>query len=63
MQVIIGQAAVLRCNASVNFFEEENPLYPPTVNNGALHKFCVEVAGNLLGINKVDTHMEQKVKQ
>ena len=59
MQVIIGQAAVLRCNASVNFFEEENPLYPPTINNGDLHKLFVDVAGNLLGINKVDTNMEQ----
>ncbi|KAL5176328.1 IAA-amino acid hydrolase ILR1-like 4 [Glycine soja] len=58
-QVIIGQAAVLRCNASVNFFEEENPLYPPTINNGDLHKLFVDVAGNLLGINKVDTNMEQ----
>ncbi|KAH1240227.1 IAA-amino acid hydrolase ILR1-like 4 [Glycine max] len=58
-QVIIGQAAVQRCNATVNFLDEENPLYPPTVNNGDLHKFFVDVAGNLLGINKVDTNMEQ----
>ncbi|KAG4399257.1 hypothetical protein AAZX31_08G195100 [Glycine max] len=52
-QVIIGQAAVQRCNASVNFFDEEKPLYPPTVNHGELHKLFLDVAGNLIGINNV----------
>ena len=55
MQVIIGQAAVQRCNANVNFHDEEKPLYPPTINNDDLHKFFVDVAGNLLGINKANT--------
>ena len=35
MQVIIGQAAVQRCNANVNFHDEEKPLYPPTRCRGA----------------------------
>ncbi|RDY14501.1 IAA-amino acid hydrolase ILR1-like 4 [Mucuna pruriens] len=52
-QVIIGQAAVQRCNATVNFLDETRPLYPPTVNNGDLHKLFLDVARNLLGINKV----------
>ncbi|MCI27627.1 IAA-amino acid hydrolase ILR1-like 4-like, partial [Trifolium medium] len=33
-QVITGQAAVQRCNATVNFFDEEKPIFPPTVNDG-----------------------------
>lgn len=54
MQVVIGQAAVQRCNATVNFLDETRPSYPPTVNNGDLHKLFVDVAGNLLGTNNVN---------
>ncbi|KAJ1420266.1 Peptidase M20 [Sesbania bispinosa] len=50
--VIIGQAAVQRCNATVNFLDEIKPSYPPTINNGALHELFCNVAVNLLGINK-----------
>ncbi|KAH1240224.1 IAA-amino acid hydrolase ILR1-like 4 [Glycine max] len=53
-QVVIGQAAVQRCNATVNFLDETRPSYPPTVNNGDLHKLFVDVAGNLLGTNNVN---------
>ncbi|KAK7389603.1 hypothetical protein VNO78_24774 [Psophocarpus tetragonolobus] len=53
-QVIMGQAAVQRCNATVNFLDEARPSYPPTVNNGDLHKLFVDVARNLLGINKIN---------
>ncbi|KAK7349228.1 hypothetical protein VNO77_06423 [Canavalia gladiata] len=53
-QVIIGQAAVQRCNASVNFFEKWSTFYPPTVNNGELHEQFRDVAGNLLGMDKVN---------
>ncbi|KAK7325140.1 hypothetical protein VNO77_29242 [Canavalia gladiata] len=52
-QVITGQAAVQRCNASVNFLEEEKPYFPPTVNNGDLHAYFQSVAGSLLGVNNV----------
>ncbi|KAK7389605.1 hypothetical protein VNO78_24777 [Psophocarpus tetragonolobus] len=52
-QVIIGQAAVQRCTATVSFYEEVAPIYPPTVNNDELHMHFQNVAGNLLGINKV----------
>ncbi|CAJ1951031.1 unnamed protein product [Sphenostylis stenocarpa] len=54
-QVVIGQAAVQRCNATVRFLDETVPFYPPTVNDEELHKLFVDVAGNLLGINKVNT--------
>ena len=54
MQVITGQAAVQRCNATVNFLDEEKPFYPATVNNGDLHKHFLNVVGDLLGINKVN---------
>ncbi|OIW04818.1 hypothetical protein TanjilG_13666 [Lupinus angustifolius] len=53
-QVITGQALVHRCNSTVNFFDEEKPFYPATVNNGELHKHFHNVAGNFLGINKVN---------
>ncbi|CAJ2663738.1 unnamed protein product [Trifolium pratense] len=52
-QVIIRQAAVHRCNATVDFLDEVKPAYPPTVNKGDLHKHFVNVAVNMLGINKV----------
>lgn len=58
MQVIIGQAAVQRCNATVNFFEDVNPVYPPSVNNGDLHGHFVNVAENLVGIDKVNIDMK-----
>jgi len=53
MQVIIGQAAVQRCNATVDFLEEWEPFNPPTVNNGDLHDHFVNIAVNMLGIDKV----------
>ncbi|KAK7349227.1 hypothetical protein VNO77_06422 [Canavalia gladiata] len=55
-QVIIGQAAVQRCNATISFLDESKPFYPPTINNGDLHEHFRNVAGNLLGINKVNIH-------
>ncbi|KAK7381721.1 hypothetical protein VNO80_00268 [Phaseolus coccineus] len=54
-QVAIGQAAVQRCNATVRFGDETRGFYPPVVNKGDLHKLFVDVAGNLLGINKVNS--------
>ncbi|CAI8608049.1 unnamed protein product [Vicia faba] len=54
-QVIIGQAAVHRCNATIDFLDEVRPNYPPTVNNGDLHEHFVNVAVNMLGINKVNS--------
>ncbi|CAL0324094.1 unnamed protein product [Lupinus luteus] len=52
-QVIIGQASVYRCNASVNFLDEEIPYIPPTFNSDELHKLFESVAGNMFGVNNV----------
>ncbi|XP_059651739.1 IAA-amino acid hydrolase ILR1-like 4 [Cornus florida] len=52
-EVIIRQAAVQRCNASVNFLEKENPILPATINDKGLHKYFRNVAGDMLGIANV----------
>ncbi|XP_058743577.1 IAA-amino acid hydrolase ILR1-like 4 [Vicia villosa] len=54
-QVIIGQAAVHRCNATIDFLDDVRPNYPPTINNGDLHEHFVKVAVNTLGVNKVNS--------
>ncbi|XP_057455271.1 IAA-amino acid hydrolase ILR1-like 4 [Lotus japonicus] len=56
-QVIVGQAAVQRCNATVNFHDEVNPSYPPTINDDGLHEQFRDVAVNLLGADKVHIDM------
>ncbi|PON75635.1 Amidohydrolase [Trema orientale] len=52
-QVITGQATVQRCKASVSFFENEKPFFPPTVNHEELHDYFKRVAGEILGSHKV----------
>jgi IAA-amino acid hydrolase len=44
---------VQRCNATVNFFDKEKPIFPPTVNDGGLHDYFQSVARSLLGADKV----------
>ncbi|CAK8566354.1 unnamed protein product [Lathyrus sativus] len=56
-QIIVAQAAVHRCNATVDFLNGVKPSYPPTVNNGDLHEHFVNVAVNMLGVNKVYSAM------
>ncbi|XP_050874051.1 IAA-amino acid hydrolase ILR1-like 4 isoform X2 [Lathyrus oleraceus] len=56
-QIIVGQAAVHRCNATVDFLDEVKPSYPPTVNDGDLHEHFVNVAVSMLGINNVKSAM------
>ncbi|XP_004486800.1 IAA-amino acid hydrolase ILR1-like 4 [Cicer arietinum] len=53
-QVITGQAAVHRCNATVNFLQEEKIFFPPTINDAGLHDYFRSVAGSLLGVDKVN---------
>ncbi|KAK6264180.1 Peptidase M20 - like 10 [Theobroma cacao] len=54
-EVIKGQAAVQRCSATVDFYENEKPvpIFPPTVNNKDLHEHFQNVAGDMLGADKV----------
>lgn len=42
-----------RCNATVDFLENEKPFFPPTVNHEDLHDYFRRVAGEMLGIHKV----------
>lgn len=53
-QVITLQAAVQRCNASVNFYRDEKPFYPVTVNDKELHKHFLKIAGNMLGEGNIE---------
>ncbi|WJZ94417.1 hypothetical protein VitviT2T_013280 [Vitis vinifera] len=52
-EVITRQAAVQRCNATVDFHEKEKPLFPATINNPNLHKHFQNVVGNMLGVHNV----------
>ncbi|CAK9136280.1 unnamed protein product [Ilex paraguariensis] len=52
-EVITGQAAVQRCNATVNFHEDDMPFYPVTVNNKILHEHFKSIAGEMLGTKNI----------
>ncbi|KAE8656995.1 IAA-amino acid hydrolase ILR1-like 1 [Hibiscus syriacus] len=54
-EVIKGQAAVYRCNATVDFFENDNrrTSYPPTINDKDLHEHFKKVAGDMLGADNI----------
>ncbi|KAL8098908.1 hypothetical protein AgCh_031573 [Apium graveolens] len=52
-EVIIGQAAVQRCTATVSFFESEKPFYPPTVNDKGLHHYFQNVAADMIHVSSV----------
>ncbi|CAN4094455.1 unnamed protein product [Withania somnifera] len=53
VEVITRQAAVKRCNATVDFDTKNRPFYPVTVNNKALHEHFLNVAGQMPGIYKI----------
>ncbi|CAL9009853.1 unnamed protein product [Prunus brigantina] len=55
-EVIMGQASVQRCSATVNFLEDEKPLSPPTINHKDLHEHFRNVSGDMLGIHRVKDH-------
>ncbi|XP_058070855.1 IAA-amino acid hydrolase ILR1-like 4 [Magnolia sinica] len=52
-EVIVGQAAVQRCSATVDFQANGIPSYPVTVNNKDLHEHFLNVAGDMLGVENV----------
>ncbi|RZC51731.1 hypothetical protein C5167_020157 [Papaver somniferum] len=52
-EVIVAQAVVHRCNATVDFFADDS-LYPVTYNNEVLHQHFINVAGDMLGTEKVE---------
>ncbi|GKU87627.1 hypothetical protein SLEP1_g1995 [Rubroshorea leprosula] len=48
-EVIVEQASVFRCTATVDFFEKESTIYPPTVNDDDMYGHVKNVATELLG--------------
>ncbi|GFZ09790.1 IAA-amino acid hydrolase ILR1-like 6 [Actinidia rufa] len=48
-EVIVEQASVFRCSATVDFFEKENTIYPPTVNDEHMYEHVKKVVVDLLG--------------
>lgn len=55
-EVITSQAAVQRCTATVDFFDNEK-VNPPTVNDEKLHEFFSRVATDMLGSSNVKEAM------
>lgn len=47
-EVFVEQASVFRCSATVDFFEKEHTIYPPTVNNDLMYEHVKKVATDLL---------------
>ncbi|KAG6484064.1 IAA-amino acid hydrolase ILR1-like 1 [Zingiber officinale] len=52
-EVIIAQASVQRCIATVDFLDKGYPFFPVTVNSKALHGHFQKVAERMLGANNV----------
>ncbi|ESQ31014.1 hypothetical protein EUTSA_v10011458mg [Eutrema salsugineum] len=50
-EVLVEQVEVLGCTATVNFFEKQNAIYPPTTNHDAMYKHLKKVTVDLLGDN------------
>uniref|UniRef100_A0A803LV23 Retrovirus-related Pol polyprotein from transposon TNT 1-94-like beta-barrel domain-containing protein n=1 Tax=Chenopodium quinoa TaxID=63459 RepID=A0A803LV23_CHEQI len=51
-EVIKEQVKVYRCSATLDFFEKEYTIYPPTVNDNRMHEHVKKVAIDLLGPEK-----------
>nr|XP_043626522.1 IAA-amino acid hydrolase ILR1-like 4 [Erigeron canadensis] len=52
-EVIVGQATVQRCNATVEFSSKDKPFFPATINDNGLHMHFQKVARDLLGPSNV----------
>ncbi|GMH18062.1 hypothetical protein Nepgr_019903 [Nepenthes gracilis] len=52
-EVIVKQASVQRCNATLSFVENEKPFYPVVVNDEGLHEYFLKVAGDVLGAQNI----------
>ncbi|GMH00706.1 hypothetical protein Nepgr_002545 [Nepenthes gracilis] len=51
-EVITEQAKVFRCSATVDFFEKDYTIYPPTVNHEGMHEHVRKVTVDLFGPEK-----------
>lgn len=54
MEVIQGQAAIHRCNATINMEDNEFPMYPAVINDVKLHNHVEKIAKSLLGPDKLE---------
>ncbi|XP_008806725.2 IAA-amino acid hydrolase ILR1-like 1 [Phoenix dactylifera] len=52
-EVIVAQASVQRCSATVDFLIKERPFFPVTVNSNDLHEHFQKVAEEMLGSSNV----------
>ncbi|KAJ4951388.1 hypothetical protein NE237_028220 [Protea cynaroides] len=48
-EVIVEQASVCRCSATVDFYDMENLIYPPTINDERMYEHVRKVAIDLVG--------------
>ncbi|MBA0595783.1 hypothetical protein Gorai_012640 [Gossypium raimondii] len=48
-EVVVEQASVFRCSTTVDFFEKDSTIYPPTVNDDHMYEHVKKVATDLLG--------------
>ncbi|XP_073294722.1 IAA-amino acid hydrolase ILR1-like 6 [Primulina huaijiensis] len=48
-EIIVAQALVFRCSATVDFFKNSNLIYPPMVNDGKMYKHLKKVVDDLVG--------------
>ncbi|KAG6626931.1 IAA-amino acid hydrolase ILR1-like 6 [Carya illinoinensis] len=48
-EVIVEQASVYRCSGTVDFFQNESTIYPPTVNDEKMYEHVRKVAIDLVG--------------
>lgn len=51
--MIVAQASVYRCNATVDFRTKDFPFFPATVNSEKLHNYFENVAGEVVGTENV----------
>ncbi|KAK3161050.1 hypothetical protein QOZ80_1BG0071010 [Eleusine coracana subsp. coracana] len=52
-EVIVSQASVQRCSATVDFLDKDRPFFPPTINSPELHDFFEKVASEMVGARNV----------
>lgn len=51
MQVIVAQARVYRCTATVDFFKKSDSIYPPMVNDDQMYGHVKQAVVDLVGVD------------
>lgn len=47
--MIVAQAKVYKCSATVDFFKNSDSIYPPMVNNDLMYEHVKKVSSDLMG--------------